>query len=304
MSHPIFPNFKSLELSDKPLIEKMASTLTRSSDYNFSSLWSWDTDHTIKICMLDASLVVEFRDYVTGLPFYSILGSGNLTNQAELLLKAAPQQGKDPNLKLIPQEIIQHFDASKFRIIEDPDNHDYILDSLSLVILRANEFRGKRSLVNHFLRKYGHDITVQLLDLSQPNIQSQILILFDEWMLARYGGPTEDTSAERTALQRLMQAQDTLDGVLAVGIYDKSKLIGFSIIEIQKNGEGILHFEKALTAYKGIYTYLNRQVCGTFLKYNIRTFNYEQDLGIPGLRQAKELYHPTEKIKKYQIALR
>jgi uncharacterized protein len=245
---------------------------------------------------------VKFRDYDGKGNFLSIVGSEELHKTCKLVIDYAKENNLTSTLSLIPQEVIHNFNSSEFEIIEDIDNHDYIVETVPLVILKSSEFRGKRSSVNNFLRNYGDKVTIQPLLMDDNITQQKILQLFDFWKNAR-NIPEEEWYSERAAIERIVKNHRNLGRIFGTGIFLKDDLIAFSIFEIQLNGQGILHFEKADSRYKGIYTYLNQQLAGTLLKHGVENFNYEQDLGIEGLRQAKELYHPVEKIKKYKIKL-
>jgi hypothetical protein len=64
----------------------------------------------------------------------------------------------------------------------------------------------------------------------------------------------------------------------------------------------VVHFEKGCTGFKGVYQAINQ----VFLKNAAAGFarvNREQDLGDPGLRKAKESYHPVDFVKKYRLTL-
>jgi hypothetical protein len=63
----------------------------------------------------------------------------------------------------------------------------------------------------------------------------------------------------------------------------------------------LIHFEKGLPEYSGIYQAINQM----FLEHN-RTYslvNREQDLGDEGLRQAKLSYNPTGFVRKYRVRI-
>jgi hypothetical protein len=59
-----------------------------------------------------------------------------------------------------------------------------------------------------------------------------------------------------------------------------------------------VHFEKALEEYKGVYQYINQRFALS-LPEDLVYINREQDLGDPGLRQAKMTYRPCSFVKKY-----
>jgi hypothetical protein len=67
----------------------------------------------------------------------------------------------------------------------------------------------------------------------------------------------------------------------------------------------VIHFEKAVLAeeFRGIYQFIN-QAFASILPEKYETVNREQDLGDPGLRQAKESYRPVGFVKKYRVGPR
>jgi hypothetical protein len=62
------------------------------------------------------------------------------------------------------------------------------------------------------------------------------------------------------------------------------------------------HFEKALPGVEGAYTMVNREFARLVkAEYpDIAAFNREEDMGIEGLRRAKENYFPHHKVVKYR----
>jgi hypothetical protein len=62
----------------------------------------------------------------------------------------------------------------------------------------------------------------------------------------------------------------------------------------------VVHFEKADTSYNGLYQFVNQEFAAA-LPANIEIINREQDLGEPGLRQAKLSYHPSGFVRKFTV---
>jgi len=72
--------------------------------------------------------------------------------------------------------------------------------------------------------------------------------------------------------------------------------------EIAEGKTFVIHFEKAVGEYKGLYQFIN-QSFAAILPEKYTYINREQDLGDEGLRQAKLTYRPVGFIKKYRAAL-
>ena len=76
----------------------------------------------------------------------------------------------------------------------------------------------------------------------------------------------------------------------------------YAIAEELHPGTAVWHFEKAMGGIPGLGQLINQW----FAKYGLSGFKYvnrEQDLGIPGLRQAKRSYFPDHMVAKYSIAI-
>ena len=54
--------------------------------------------------------------------------------------------------------------------------------------------------------------------------------------------------------------------------------------------------------YKGVNAYLINELAKILYKKGIVYINWEQDLGILGLRENKESYLPTRYLKKYSLS--
>src|SRR6185436_18008967 len=90
---PEFPNFKSLELSDKGAIEAITKKFPPYSDFNFVSMWAWDIKGEVRVSQLYGNLIVRFTDYLTGEPFYSFLGDSKVNETVRALLELSKRDG-------------------------------------------------------------------------------------------------------------------------------------------------------------------------------------------------------------------
>jgi len=76
------------------------------------------------------------------------------------------------------------------------------------------------------------------------------------------------------------------------------KVIAFTFGEALTDDTVVIHIEKADPDIDGAYQVINQQ----FLQHrwaHVTYVNREEDLGIEGLRQAKQSYHPVKMVEKH-----
>lgn len=297
---PTFPKFEKLSLAHKKDIEKIVKQHLPYSDYNFVSLFSYNTLEKNEVSMLNGNLVVKFHDYITLDPFYSFLGKNNVKKTIEKLLKHAAKEGLKKELKLIPESVVSSQEElhRSYTIKEDPDNFDYILSVEEMSTLKGNKHGAKRNFVNRFLKNYSSH-TIMHLNLKDKKTQEEIEKLFLQWgkMQTR---TREEITVELEAIRRLFRHLAHFP-LITVGVYVDKKLIAFSINEVVHQKHGVIHFEKADISYVGAFQYLKRETATYLKEKGCEFINYEQDLGIIGLRKAKQSWHPITYLKKYAI---
>mgnify|MGYP001582363682 CR=1 FL=1 len=298
---PEFPKFKKLEFSDRTDVEKMTHQFQPYSDFNFTSMWSWNVLGQMQLSKLKGNLIVKFNDYVTGEPFYSFIGLDDVSNTAQQLLNLSIKEGLDPVLKLLTEETVKKIDHDDFIITTDEDSYDYILSVDHLVKYEGSKFTSKRNYIRRFKNAYSSE--TRLVDLKDPNIKKKITDLFNLWRLHKSLG---DSYAEHEviSLSRFLQMDD-YSKFISVGLFIDEALIAFWILEQLDDDKCLSHYEKAnVLEYVGVYPYLANETAKILSKMGVKYINFEQDLGIPGLRESKKSYSPSTYLKQYILTYR
>lgn len=179
-----------------------------------------------------------------------------------------------------------------FAIIPDRNNFDYLYHSEDLATLAGKKFHKKRNHVNAFLKHYNS--TVEVLDDSR---EQDALTILENWREGR-----DDEADYSEALETLKYRNAFgLDGIV---VYVDDLPVGYAMGEpVGKSETFIIHVEKALPEYRGLYQFLNK----AFAERIAQTYpliNREQDLGDEGLRQAKMTYRPCGFIEKFRVVAR
>lgn len=297
---PQFPVFKNLELSDKEAVEKFTEKYPAYSDFNFTSLWAWDTSGGRKICELNENLVILFTDYESQKPFFSFLGTNMVSDTATQILALAREMQIEPKLRLIPLEAAKDLDQRLFNVNEDVDNFDYIYSVNDLSALQGVKFKSKRQSADRFCRTHpGASFKV-----NHPSDKDQhvyMLLVMRAWQQNKHSKLNQyELTHEETTIRRLLKTANKHD-VIAGSIYLDGKMVAFSLDEVLSNGYAIEHFSKANLTHSGVYDYLNLKMAEYLKSLGIEYWNWEQDLGIHSLRRSKASYRPISFLKKYTI---
>ena len=295
---PEFPKMKSIELSDREDVEKITKKYPPYSDFNFVSMWSWDIKGEMRISQLNGNLVVRFTDYLTGEPFYSFLGDNKPNDTAEKLLELSKKEGIKSILELIPEDSIKNLDKEKFKIIEDRDHFDYIYDIKKLSEYKGSEYSTKRSEIIRFLKK-NKKIDIKKINVFDEKNKYNIFSLNNSWLThKRSKDPFFDIPNELIAINKFLSVNS--NNTYSVGIFKEEKMIAYFIGEIFSNNYVVGHFCKA-DKYYGLFDLVMREGSAVSLGFEAKFLNFEQDLGVEGLRKSKMSFRPVNFLKKYTL---
>lgn len=296
------PCFKKIELSDKKLIERVGKRFAHYSDFSFTNIWSWDsTGDKGRIAEHNGNILVRYKDHESKKSF-SFFGEGDPNKTASILLKTCLLERVPRVLKRVPEEIALVLDDKKFKITEDRDNFDYIYKTEELATYSGGTFARKRNEVNAFLKNYP-TVVAKKIDLKDICTRKEVTYLFHEWVRAKIAKGDAYESSEELAFNNLLLLADTQEFV-SIGLYIEKRLVAFFIGEILTKDYAVGHFAKADASIKGTTALLLQSLAKELQASGVTYFNYEQDLGIENLREAKTRFRPSHFLKKYQVRLR
>lgn len=174
------------------------------------------------------------------------------------------------------------------------DFSDYLYNAEDLRTLKGRRYSGKRNHLSHFLKSHP-DFEYGSLG---PELFEECLELTREWASAR---DTDIDDADLSDYHMIETVFNNWDRIKCRGgvIRISGKVRAFSIGSVYKD-TAYIHFEKADTAYDGLYVAINRFTIEN--EFPEAAFvNREEDLGIEGLRKAKESYYPCDRVRKYKV---
>jgi uncharacterized protein len=257
------------------------------SEYSFANLYLFRRKHQFKVVKNRELFIVGKSE--KGEPYVMPTRDVRLIDKNELDHMIAAYGMMFPVL----EEWLAAFDAEKYRISFEESESDYIHDIAKLSTYSGNKLHSKKNLLNQFLKTYSSDA----LPLTDDRLKDARNVL-DVWQ-AESGRSSQETDYDACA--EALSLYEEL--VLCGGIYYADGVpAGFIVGEELNERMFVLHFAKAKTAYKGIYQYMFNQFA-RIMPAAYTAFNFEQDLGIESLRQAKASYHPEKMVRKYRVFL-
>lgn len=300
MNLPQFPTFKKLSLEDKDVVTAFVKSFPSYGEFSFTCMFVWDIVDPVFISELNGNLVVKFVDFRARKYYYTLLGDKQIAESTHAVIDLSVKEGLDATLYTVPKTVAHALkDHEDFEVVEDVDNHDYVI-SVNTLAMTNNALPGvKKNKIKRFETEYGRRTSYCPIDLKDPkNIQEM------RGMLERWSSSTPrdsiDIITELSALEKSFKYAAELP-IQAFGSYIDGQLEAFSIFEQTDKKSVILHFDKANKEYVGIFEHLKHNLAKHLAAMDIELINYGQDLGVEGLRNAKLSYEPVGYLKKYTV---
>ncbi|MGA3051749.1 MAG: phosphatidylglycerol lysyltransferase domain-containing protein [Chitinispirillaceae bacterium] len=276
---PLSLNHKSI------LSEGLRTSGSSLSEYSFANLYLFREKHAYSVLIDEVPFIrgkaYSGREYV--MP----------TRDVRKINKAALDRMIDRYgcLFPIPEIWLTDFPGSEYAVSHDDTESDYLHLINKLVAYSGRKLHSKRNLLLQFTKRY----SCEALPLTNDRLADARTAL-DAW------NKTSDLPPEATDYGACNEAISLYEELgLCGGIYYiDGQPAGFIMGEELDATTFVIHFAKADHRFKGIYQFMYQQFAGIMpSKYAL--FNFEQDLGLESLRQAKASYHPDKMAVKYRV---
>ncbi|SMC55747.1 DUF2156 domain-containing protein [Papillibacter cinnamivorans] len=295
--------FKTPELSDKEWFDRtVALSDYRGCEYNFTNIFVWSEPFTQKIALQDGFLLVKATTK-NGCACLYPAGAGD--RRLILLHLGGESRPAGEEFTLIGLTLrtvaeLENLFPGRFSYREERSNFDYLYKVEKLAELPGKKLHAKRTHINRFLES-GKPWSFE--PVTEKNLD-ECRRLNAEWNRLN-GTENEDGASDDAAMEKMFDnfAQLKLDGGL---LRQDGRCIAFTIGERLNSDTFDTHFEKAYASVQGAYAMINRE----FARYIRETYpdivyiNREDDLGIEGLRRAKQSYDPDLMVEKYVATLK
>ncbi len=294
-------DFKSLDINQKELYDGyLRLSSHRGCGYSFVNLFLWGRQ---KIGFAGAHLVL-FSQYnrksVYGFP----VGQGDVKPAVDAVIEDARQRGIPCRMVGLTQadcEMLNSLYPGKFRFHNDRDHFDYVYDVNDLADLKGKKYQKKRNHRNRFRQNNPEARLEPICEENLPVVEE----LAARWYAMRLEqAPHSDFYMEQVAMKKALQHMDAL-GLEGLILYVGETPVAMTLGSQMSEDTFDVHFEKALDIADGAYPAIN-SAFAIYLreKYpQVKFLNREDDMGLEGLRKAKESYYPHHMIEKYWACL-
>ena len=175
----------------------------------------------------------------------------------------------------------------------DDGNDEYIYKTETLAGLHGSKLSKKRNLISQFERLYSPYEVREITPADYETIRK----LNEEWR--REHSDMLSIENEQKALAAALTGYAEL-GLHGLILLSGGNIEAFAVFSPINSDSWTVHFEKARSDCKGAAQVINQQTA-KYLTGKCEFINREQDLNIPGLRQAKQSYMPVRMLKDYLL---
>lgn len=288
--------FKAFTLEDRALYrEDLARSDERGCEFSFANLFLWGRqryavvhDHVVLFSQFDRRTVYPWP-----------VGDGEKKPVLDAIIEDAAARGipcRLTGLKDADIALLQQLYPDRFRFHCDRGSYDYVYDIDDLADLKGRKYQKKRNHYNRFRAANPH---CEVVPLNPGNVEA-VKEMVDRWYREKLQlDPQSDFQMEQAAIYKALQCWQELQ-MEGLVLMEGDQVLAMTMGSFLSEDTVDVHFEKAVATVDGAYTAINCE----FARYirskypNVRFLNREEDMGLEGLRKAKESYLPHHMVQK------
>ncbi len=282
-------DFRKIDKKDISRIRPYLGTSARICTKAIGVMYMWSGYFGTEIAFYDGGVLV--KDTLFGGDLFMTPRGKNALEGLRLLEEYEREKGGDLVFNSVDDEDLALL-SSRYPAIEIKsyrDYADYLYNASDLAQYKGKKYHGQKNHKNRFLKSYPN---FEFLPFEKADLPEIYAFLEEHKALAPR---SKEELIEYDSCHRLLDAMDELD-LLTAMIRVDGKIVAISVGEVL-NDTLIIHIEKALAAYSGVYP----TMCSLFAERygkGLNFINREDDAGDEGLRISKTQYHPVAMVEK------
>lgn len=301
--------FRPLTLADVPLINSLIQdTTSRTCDYTAGGIFMWVRAFAYEYCVVDDTLFIkgvsESDPSVTA--FMLPAGALPLQRSVAMVQRYCREHGLPVVFSAVPEDrldaLLSVSSDARYEVLGDWS--DYLYDIHALASLTGKKLNKKRNHVNRFMAEHPQAV---LEPLSARNM-SEAMLFMRRNTAADSGADYRQADSEEYEAGECMKVLENWNVYPFFGALLRTRPGGpvAALTAAEVVGDTLfVHIEKMDHEVAGAGETINRMFAALMLLRHpgLRYVNREEDCGDPGLRYAKESYHPVRLLHKYNVYL-
>lgn len=275
--------------------EILSGTPERSAHYTFASLWGWDA-----ICAYEWAWdgpLVWIRANLPSRLAMAPVGNWDAVDWAVALPERWPSGTVFHDVPAVLARLWEQAIPGRIRVEPSRGEWEYVHRVQDLVALRGNRFRSKAQK----LRRFTETCRPGFEAVGPENI-GEVRAFQEEWCRIRCCGSEQALEEENRAIEATLRDWEKLPGLFGGALRVGGLMVAYTLAEPLDDETVVIRFEKALPGLKDAYQAVNQlfleRSCGAFT-----WVNREEDMGDPGMREAKMSYRPERFVEKATVTL-
>ncbi len=289
-------DFRPVAVGDKALYNRfLTDGNLRGCESSFANVFLWGQQN---IAVLDNHLLL-FSCFGKRCVYPYPLGHGDKKTVLDAIIGDAHARGISCRITTMTEEAadtLRTLYPGKFRFYADEGAFDYVYSIDDLAELKGKKYHGKRNHIHRFREQFPDYTVTELNDDTLPVVRR----MTDTWFAARQEeDPAGEYHKEKAALDKAFLHYRELQ-MDCLALMNGEEVLAVTMGSHLSDDTVDVHFEKARSDIQGAYTAINWE----FARYirnkypSVRYLDREEDMGIEGLRKAKQSYHPHHMIYK------
>ena len=297
--------FKPIEKSDKPIFDKFYSArYYENAHFNFTNLYMWRKPFNIQ-WTLDDDVIYMISEWNGKVAALQPLGAEDkMQNAIANIVEWFKSRDKDKKVviggieKSFTKEL-ENFSGAKFDIKPNRENFDYVYLADDLINLAGRKYHSKKNHLNSFQKNYPMANYLPITKDIIPKCREEL----NDWYENKSPELPDDLflALERAAINEVLD--NFCDFNIKGGAIElDGRIIAFTFGEQLNTDTAVIHVEKADPDIRGAYPAINQGFVAHEWS-NMTYINREEDMGLEGLRKAKESYKPIKMIEKFNAVI-
>lgn len=308
MNHlPVFPLFRPFNIDDIDWynIFYLENKLNPYADVHYANLLTWlNINSDLNISKLDDNTIIfRYNNPLNSNETNFLPLSKELTNETlKRIFQHIDSSGISASIQEVPSIICNKLDRMIWTINDYRDGFEYIYNVEEQMKLEGPNFSNQRRVKSHFERVHANNkIDINLTNCTEENAKNIIQDFVASNRSNHNVIAAEDNIYESKVIKKGLDIAGFLQKKLFTIAID-DEIVAIVIISPLDDETISLSHIKVNYSIRDIFNYSFYQLAKLLQNTNVKEINFEQDLGITGMRFHKEILRPSRMLKKTTIS--